>query len=149
MLKKKRLSGNGVEVTFSMPPIDGAVELYLCGEFNKWHRSGAPLAQQPDGSWATTLILDGGRSYRFRYLDNQGRWHNDWEADAYVPNEFGSEDSVVDLFAFDKKMSHVAEKPSPQRRPAQKKPAAKKRPPGPASRPHRGPPRGGKRRPPR
>jgi len=148
MLKKKRLSGNGVEVTFSMPPIDGAVELYLCGEFNKWHRSGAPLAQQPDGSWATTLILDGGRSYRFRYLDNQGRWHNDWEADAYVPNEFGSEDSVVDLIAFDKKLSHL-DKPAPQRRPAHKKAAAKKHPPGPASRPHRGPPRGGKRRPPR
>ncbi len=24
-------------------------------------------------------------------------WENHWEADAYIPNDFGSEDSVVDV----------------------------------------------------
>jgi hypothetical protein len=99
MPQKTPLSSPLVAVTFRMPPLDGVVELYLCGDFNAWHLSGAPLAQRPDGSWETTLELEAGRSYRYRYYDNQGRWHNDWEADAYEPNEYGSEDSVVNLEA--------------------------------------------------
>ena len=142
MLQKKPVAGQKVDITFRMPPLDDVVELYLCGDFNDWKVKGVPLSQDTDGTWFTTLVLDAGKSYRYRYIDNQGRWHNDWEADAYVPNEFGSEDSVVDLIAFDKKLSHL-EKPAPQGRPAHKTAAAKKRPQGPASRPHRGPPRGG------
>jgi 1,4-alpha-glucan branching enzyme len=80
-----------------MPPLDDVVELSLCGDFNKWQVKGVPLIQESDGTWVAKLVLDAGKSYRFRYSDNQGRWHNDWEADAYVPNDFGSEDSVLDL----------------------------------------------------
>jgi hypothetical protein len=94
---KNPVAGNLVAVTFRMPPLDGVVEMFLCGDFNSWHTSGAPLRQMPDGSWETSLELEAGRSYRYRYYDNQGRWHNDWEADSYVPNEYGSEDSVVSL----------------------------------------------------
>jgi 1,4-alpha-glucan branching enzyme len=97
MLQKKPLAGRNVEVTFRMPELDGVVELNLCGDFNGWQARGEPLHQEGDGSWSATLVLEAGKSYRFRYQDNQGRWHNDWEADAYVSNEFGSEDSVVDL----------------------------------------------------
>jgi len=97
MLQKKHLAGQKVEVTFRMPPLDDVVELNLCGDFNGWQVKGAPLTQESDGTWVATLVLEAGKSYRFRYFDNQGRWHNDWEADAYVPNEFGTEDSVLDL----------------------------------------------------
>ena len=41
--------------------------------------------------------LDTGRAYRFRYLLHGRRWDNDWAADAYVRNDFGGDDSVVDL----------------------------------------------------
>jgi len=99
MLEKTAQNERDVQVTFRMPPMDGVVELYLCGEFNNWHTAGAPLSLETDGSWVATLVLQAGKSYRFRYLDNQGRWHNDWDADAYVPNDFGTEDSVVDLIA--------------------------------------------------
>ncbi|HTX52796.1 MAG TPA: isoamylase early set domain-containing protein [Candidatus Baltobacteraceae bacterium] len=99
MIEKRPRGAGSVEVTFRMPPLDGAVELYLCGDFNDWHTSGMPMKQEPDGSWACRIILESGKSYRFRYYDNQGRWHNDWDADAYVPNVFGTEDSVVDLAA--------------------------------------------------
>ncbi len=97
MLQKKTLAGRKVEVTFRMPPLDDVVELYLCGDFNGWQVKGVPLSQEADGTWVASLVLEAGRSYRFRYYDNQGRWHNDWEADAYVPNDFGSDDSVLDL----------------------------------------------------
>jgi 1,4-alpha-glucan branching enzyme len=99
MLLKKPIAGRKVEVTFRMPPLDDVVELSLCGDFNDWKVRGVPLSQDSDGTWFATIVLDAGKSYRFRYCDNQGRWHNDWEADSYVPNEFGSEDSVVDLTA--------------------------------------------------
>ncbi len=117
MLEKTPRSGKNVDVTFRMPPTDGVVELYLCGDFNNWHKSGAPLRQEPDGSWVVTLALESGKSYRFRYYDNQGRWHNDWEADAYVPNEFGSEDSVVDLAAPQKNVLPEPPQLSGRRRP--------------------------------
>ncbi len=46
---------------------------------------------------AGVLSLDPGRSYRFRYLLDGTCWENDWSADGYQPNPFGSEDSVVEV----------------------------------------------------
>jgi 1,4-alpha-glucan branching enzyme len=97
MLNKKFLNGRKVEVTFRMPPLDDVVELNLCGDFNGWKVKGVPLVMESDGTWVAKLVLDAGRSYRFRYYDNQGSWHTDYEADAHVPNGFGSDDSVLDL----------------------------------------------------
>jgi len=105
MLQKKPLAGRKVEVTFRMPPLDDVVELYLCGEFNGWQVKGIPFTLESDGTWVAKLVLDAGKSYRFRYHDNQGRWLNDREADAYVPNDFGSDDSVLDLRMAAKKPS--------------------------------------------
>lgn len=47
------------------------------------------------GDFSVTLNLDAGKEYRFRYLLDGTRWENDAQADRSVPNEFGSEDSVV------------------------------------------------------
>jgi len=99
MLQKKPLGGKKFQVTFIMPPIPGAETLHLCGEFNGWSETANPMKRGSDGSWSATLSLDGGKSYTFRYRDDSGEWHNDWAADAYVPNQFGSENSVLDLAA--------------------------------------------------
>jgi hypothetical protein len=120
VLEKGPRVAKNVEVTFRMPPLDGVVELFLCGDFNGWHTSAMPLVQEADGTWVTTLSLEAGRSYRFRYYDNHGRWHNDWEADSYVDNGYGEEDSVVDLT-----VEVPAAVPAP-RAPAPRKKAAKK-----------------------
>jgi hypothetical protein len=53
------------------------------------------MKREPDGSWSASLTLDGGKEYQFRYLANGESWHNDWQADGYCPNSFGSENSVV------------------------------------------------------
>jgi hypothetical protein len=105
MLQKKPLGGQKIEVTFRMPPLDDVVELYLCGDFNGWQVKGVPLTLESDGTWVAKVVLDEGKSYRFRYHDNQGRWLNDNEADAYVPNDFGSDDSVLDLMMAARKPS--------------------------------------------
>src|SRR5439155_1022330 len=50
-----------------------------------------------DQGFAIDLKLEAGRQYRFRYFLDGHRWENDWAADAYVPNEFGGDDSLIDL----------------------------------------------------
>ncbi len=96
---KKTVAKNGetARVTFSVPPEVEAQEVWVCGEFNDWSETSHPLTQRKDGRFSTTLTLDTGRDYRFRYLLDGERWENDWEADGYLPNEYGSEDSVVKL----------------------------------------------------
>jgi hypothetical protein len=55
------------------------------------------MQRKPDGGFTVTLDLEAGRAYRFRYLLDGERWENDWTADDYVPNEYGGDDSLVDL----------------------------------------------------
>jgi 1,4-alpha-glucan branching enzyme len=99
MLHKRTLAGKKVLVTFAVPAMEGVESLCVCGDFNNWSETATPLARKPDGSWSAELTLDAGQSYRFRYKDNHGQWHNDPTADAYVPNDYGSENSVLDLAA--------------------------------------------------
>lgn len=94
MLTKGKVTRGKAKVTFSMPALEGVSQLYLVGDFNNWSINANPLERAEDGSWNLTLALEPG-SYQFRYFDNRSQWHNDWQADAYVPNEFGTDNSVV------------------------------------------------------
>jgi hypothetical protein len=84
-------------VTFSVPAEAGAVYAELVGEFTSW----SPVPMQPtgDGGHGVTVELDGGAAYRFRYLLDGDRWENDWAADKYTANDYGGDDSIVDLTA--------------------------------------------------
>lgn len=96
MLKKSYSKTGGMcRVTFKLPAEVGAETAVLVGEFNGWDRSVEPMRRLKDGSFSQTVSLQVGQSYRFRYLLDGERWENDWEADAYVENEHGSDDSVV------------------------------------------------------
>ena len=50
-----------------------------------------------NGKFTTTLELENGRDYRFRYLVDENYWMNDWHADKYVQNAYGGDDSVVSV----------------------------------------------------
>jgi len=95
MKKTYAKNGDSCRVTFSLPAKVGAKSVALCGEFNEWDAEKHPLKPRKDGSFSTTVSLKSGAEYRFRYLVDGERWENDWDADKYLPNEFGSEDSVV------------------------------------------------------
>jgi hypothetical protein len=82
-------------VEFRLPPEVDAERAWLAGDFNDWSTTATPLTPQGDGSLAVTLLLEPGRSHRFRYYFGDGRWENDWAADAYVDNHHGGADSVV------------------------------------------------------
>jgi hypothetical protein len=82
------------ERTFRLPAAVGATQVHLVGEFNDWSPTSVPMRRE--GDWFTAVVaLEPGRSYRYRYLLDGSRWENDWDADAYVPNEFGTDDSLV------------------------------------------------------
>jgi 1,4-alpha-glucan branching enzyme len=88
-------TGRACRVTFILPTEAKAQNAFLCGDFNEWNQTSHPLKRRKDGSFACMLWLEAGRQYRFRYWLNGERWENDWAADAYLPNEYGSDDSVI------------------------------------------------------
>ena len=97
MLKKSYAKdGKTCRVTFKLPEDVGAEKACLVGEFNDWDKTANPMRKLKKGDFSVTISLAPGK-YRFRYWLDDERWENDWEADAYLPNEFGSEDSIIDI----------------------------------------------------
>jgi 1,4-alpha-glucan branching enzyme len=96
MVKKNfSKTGRTCRVTFDLPAHVEARKAFLCGEFNDWSPKTHRMEHRKDGRFSVTVTLEAGRPYRFKYLLDGSRWENDWAADAYVPNQFGSEDSLV------------------------------------------------------
>jgi hypothetical protein len=102
-------------VTFTIDPQVGAQAASVCGEWNGWSADADVMQRDAEGRFSVTVDLDAGRAYRFRYLLDGQRWDNDWAADAYVRNDFGGDDSVVDLTALAE-----AVPPAARRTPAKK-----------------------------
>ena len=86
--------GDQVKVTFEVP--DEAQPVYVVGDFNAWN-PGATLLRPKNGCRTASLTLAAGRRYAFRYLRADGGWFNDDKADGYEPNQYGEENSVLDL----------------------------------------------------
>ncbi|GAB1421398.1 hypothetical protein MASR2M15_15610 [Anaerolineales bacterium] len=99
MLKKQFVKKNSVcKVTFYTPAAIEAETVTLVGDFNGWDEDATPMEPLKDGRFKVQLDLEAGREYQFRYLVNNYEWHNDWEADKYVPNPFSGDNSVVNTF---------------------------------------------------
>ena len=92
-MKKNSNKSGSLSVTFELPPIE-ARSAALCGDFNSWSPDAHPMRRRKDGIFVTTLRLPPGE-YRFRYLVDGDRWMNDWNADRYDHNDFGSDNSVL------------------------------------------------------
>lgn len=86
------------KVTFQIPAEWAQNEVALVGDFNAWDPTANKLAKK-NGAWETTIRLEPGAQAKFRYYIDNSAWANDDAADAYVANEFGTEDSVVTIDA--------------------------------------------------
>lgn len=96
MLKKQYLKTKNVcKVTFYTPAAIEAETIFLVGDFNEWNEKSTPMERLTDGRFKLTLELEKEKEYQFRYLVNGAEWHNDWEADKYVPNPYSGDNSVV------------------------------------------------------
>jgi len=88
-------------VTFTVSPeaAQGAKQINIAGDFNSWSSTITPLTKAADGSFSVKLELDVNREYQFRYLLDNSRWENDWNADKYVPAPYSNADnSVVETY---------------------------------------------------
>lgn len=96
MLKKRYLKSRPIcKVSFYLPAAIQAETVHLVGDFNNWDETATPMKKLKDGRFTVDLELASDQQYQFRYLVDQNEWHNDWEADKYVPNPFSGDNSVV------------------------------------------------------
>ena len=111
MIRKTPIKGKGVvRVAFELPSTVWAERVNLVGEFNDWDTLSTPMTRErADANWRAIVELKTGQRYRFRYLVDGKEWINDWYADDFVENPYGSDDSVVDL-------TEVGEAPDPSLR---------------------------------
>jgi 1,4-alpha-glucan branching enzyme len=97
-IKKQYLKSNGsCNVTFRLPKeaAPDAQVVTIVGDFNNWNLTESQMKKLRNGDFKATLKLHRDKEYRFRYFIDGTRWENDWYADKYVPNTFGSDDSLV------------------------------------------------------
>jgi 1,4-alpha-glucan branching enzyme len=116
MITKRNLGRGRVRVTFTMPKLEGVKQLFLVGDFNNWSVSETPLTRAADETWSVALTLDSGRRYQYRYFADNQVWHNDWAADFYVMNTFGTENSVVSLEEVAAPLAAPAKKSAPRKK---------------------------------
>jgi 1,4-alpha-glucan branching enzyme len=84
---------NEAEVTFEFSHPQ-AEQVSLLGEFNNWQ----PLAMKfnkKQGVFKCKQRLALDQQFHFRYLINGTIWDNDHQADGYIANDFGTENSIV------------------------------------------------------
>ena len=96
--KAEATEAKTTKVTFTLPAaaVQTAQNVAVIGEFNNWDiLNGVSLKKQKDGSFTTTLELEAGKEYQYRFLINGEVWENAWDAPKYVPTPFGTFNSVV------------------------------------------------------
>ncbi len=84
------------KVTFSLPSGKAENSVSLVGDFNEWDTNSNKLELKGD-QWQTTVRMTPGSETRFRYFIDGHSWENDEQADSFVANDFGTEDSVVKI----------------------------------------------------
>jgi 1,4-alpha-glucan branching enzyme len=98
-IRKQYLKSRPVcKATFRIPEAMGnsAKSAHIVGEFNNWALFSAPMKKLKSGAFTTTLELETGREYQFRYVLDQKIWQNESDADKSVPTPYGdSENSVI------------------------------------------------------
>jgi 1,4-alpha-glucan branching enzyme len=96
MIRRQKIEGSHqVKVTFMLPADFAHIPLSVVGDFNQWDPTAHPLQRCSDGTYEATVILEAGHRYAFRYLGSDGQWFNDGFADAFEPNAFGADNSIV------------------------------------------------------
>lgn len=98
MLKKKFFkTKDEAEVTFEFSAGKDKT-VALVADFNKWQPITMRFVKK-DKVFRTKVRLPKGEAFCFRYLVDNQQWENDHKADQYIPNPFGSDNSVVSTSA--------------------------------------------------
>jgi 1,4-alpha-glucan branching enzyme len=84
-----------IKVSFVLPTdrIDGKVS--VVGDFNDWNPSIHPLRKRANGTRSVSVSLPAGSRYLYRYVTDDGSWHDDDSAGEFEPNGFGGANAVL------------------------------------------------------
>lgn len=98
MITKKFLKSKPVcKATFTLPTeaAPTAKKVVLVGDFNNWNLEEGVTMKKSKNVFKTSIDLETGKEYEFRYLLDGEAWENDWAADKYVATPYGVDNSVV------------------------------------------------------
>lgn len=85
-------------IAFRLPEdfAPAARSIAVAGSFNDWDRSSHPLKKQKSGEFSLVVEVKAGVEYEFRFVVDETRWENAWNADKYVWSDYGNcENSVI------------------------------------------------------
>jgi hypothetical protein len=97
-IKKEYLEGGKLcKVTFRLPSMaaPGAKSVCIVGDFNNWNTRANPMKRLENGDYELSLKFEPRKEYHFRYLIDDSKWENDWNADKYVKSPLGDSDNSV------------------------------------------------------
>lgn len=80
-------------VTFEVKAEPGS-EVYVAGDFNNWEPTKKLKDKNMNGTFQGTLLLDRQQNYEYKFVIN-GKWSVDPNCEEWIPNNFGSLNSVV------------------------------------------------------
>jgi 1,4-alpha-glucan branching enzyme len=95
LIKKYFKTKAEADVTFEFKR-DNVENVALVAEFNEWQPIEMKFNKKTK-AFRAKVRLPKDSSFHFRYLLNNAEWENDEQADNYVPNSFGTDNSVVVL----------------------------------------------------
>jgi len=91
-------AGKSMRVHFSLPAEVAEESVAIVGDFNGWDAEADLMELQPiNGVWKKRISFKPGTQIEFKYRIDGDDWRNDEEADAYAPNEHGTENSILNL----------------------------------------------------
>ncbi len=83
-----------VRFEFQAPPT--AQRVALVGDFNVWNHWSHMMRKNPSGLWEATVELAPGR-YQYKFLVNDSQWVTDPKAQAKASNQYGTDNSVIEV----------------------------------------------------
>lgn len=93
LIKRFFKTKNETEVTFEFSS-DANDSVELVADFNDWQPKAMKYSKK-HGSFRTKVRLAKNMDFQFRYLVNHHMWQNDHNADKYLLNSFGTDNSIV------------------------------------------------------
>ena len=88
----KPVRDGSVRVTFALPASEPPGAVSVVGDFNNWDPFAHPLRKRSNGTRSTVVTVTPGRTLRFRYLAEGGKWFDD--DSAHVADDHGAVISV-------------------------------------------------------
>lgn len=97
MIKKvNKRDSDRVKVTFVLPEDhDFGETVSVVGDFNDWTSGEHTFVRRSNQTYSTSVMLEEGERYAFRYYSEEKGWANETEADDFEHNEYGSTNSIV------------------------------------------------------